>query len=332
MANESGILVLAEHTNGSLHSISKELIGAARGLSAPTPEGAGNARVTAVAFGTGASQAAGEAIAHGADAAIVIADAALDEYRNDTWTAAFSVAASEANPAIVLMGQTNVGRDLAPRYAIRAGTAVAMDCVALELQDGKLVMTRPCFGGNAHAKYTCKTAPAVATLRAKAFEPLAPDTSRSGDVTTLTVDTSGSISRIISRAAVESEGIRLEDATVVISGGRGLGGTEAFDDLRELAKVLGGAVGASRAAVDNGWIPVAAQVGLTGKVVTPDLYIAIGISGASQHLAGITGARNIVAINKDRDADIFKVSRYGAVADWGAFLPAFTEECRKLKA
>jgi electron transfer flavoprotein alpha subunit len=323
MAN--GILVLAEHSSGSLHSISRELLGAARGLSTGDP-------VTAVAFGTGAPQAAREAIEHGADAAIVVEDAGLDEYRSDVWTAAFTTAATEVDPAVVLMGQTNVGRDLAPRFAVRAGTAVAMDCVALELKDGRLVMTRPVYGGNAQAKYSCRTVPAVATLRAKAFEPLTPESGRNGEITTLAIDAAGAVSRIVARSAVESEGIRLEDATVVVAGGRGLGGTEAFDDLRELAKVLGGAVGASRAAVDNGWIPVAAQVGLTGKVVTPDLYIAIGISGASQHLAGITGARNVVAINKDSDADIFKVCRYGAVADWGAFLPAFTEECRKLKA
>jgi electron transfer flavoprotein alpha subunit len=325
MANESGILVLVEHTNGTLHSISRELLGAAKTI-------ANGDKVTAVALGTNAAQAANEAITYGADAAIVIEDAALDDYRNDAWTAAFSAAAADANPAVVLMGQTNVGRDLAPRYAIHAGTAVAMDCIALEMQGDKLVMIRPVFGGNAHAKYTCKTMPVIATLRAKAFDEAVPDTSRSGEVTTLSVDTSGAVSKVVSRSAVESEGIRLEDATVVVAGGRGLGGTEAFDDLRELATVLGGAVGASRAAVDSGWIPVAAQVGLTGKVVTPDLYIAIGISGASQHLAGITGARNVVAINKDKDADIFKVSRYGAVADWGQFLPAFIEECKKLKA
>jgi electron transfer flavoprotein alpha subunit len=320
-----GVLVLVEHLNGSLASISKELLGAARGI-------AGGGRVTAVAFGSSASEAANAAIAHGADAAIVIEDDELAEYRNDAWTSAFAAAAAEVEPAVVLMGQTNVGRDLAPRYAFRAGTAVAMDCIGLEMEDGRLVMTRPVYGGNAHAKYTCKTTPAVATLRAKAFEEAVADAGRSGEITTLSVDTSGAVSKVVSRAAVESEGIRLEDATVVVAGGRGLGGTEAFEDLRELAKILGGAVGASRAAVDSGWIPVASQVGLTGKVVTPDLYIAIGISGASQHIAGITGARNVVAINKDRDADIFKVSRYGVVADWGAFLPAFMEECRRLKA
>jgi len=326
MANELGILVLVEHNAGELPSISKELLGAARKLADASGE-----RVTAVAFGSGASAAAGQAIVHGADAALMAEDAALDEYHNDAWTSAFAAAAAEANPSIVLFGQTNVGRDLAPRFAIRAGSAAAMDCVDLELRDGRLLMTRPCFGGNAHARYTCKTSPQVATLRAKAFEPLAPDASRGGEVKTLSLD-AASLARTVARNVVESEGVRLEDAHVVVSGGRGLGGPEAFEDLRELANILGGAVGSSRAAVDAGWIPVAAQVGLTGKVVTPELYIAVGISGASQHLAGITGARNVVAVNKDPDADIFKVARYGAVADWRAFVPAFIDECRKLKA
>jgi electron transfer flavoprotein alpha subunit len=326
MANESGILVLVEHNGGELPSISRELLGAARQLAAASGES-----VIAVAFGSSSSAAAQQAIAHGADAAIVVEDAGLDEYHNDAWTAAFAATASEANPSIVLMGQTNVGRDLAPRFAIRAGTAAAMDCIDLTMKDGRLLMTRPCFGGNAHAQYTCKTNPQVATLRAKAFEPLQPDAPRSGDIKTLNVDAT-SVARTVARNLVESEGVRLEDASVVVSGGRGLGGAEAFEDLRELANILGGAVGSSRAAVDAGWIPVAAQVGLTGKVVTPELYIAVGISGASQHLAGITGARNVVAVNKDPDADIFKVARYGAVADWRAFVPAFIDECRKLKS
>jgi electron transfer flavoprotein alpha subunit len=321
----SGILVLVEHAAGELPSISKELLGAARRLADASGEA-----VTAVAFGSGAAAAGRSAIAHGADAALVAEDAALDEYANDAWTAALSAAAGEAGPSIVLLGQTNVGRDLAPRFAIRAGSAAAMDCIDLELRDGRLLMTRPCYGGNAHARYTCKTDPQVATLRAKAFEPLPPDASRGGEVTMLNLGGVTSVARTVARDVVESEGVRLEDAAVVVSGGRGLGSAEAFDELRTLAKVLGAAVGSSRAAVDLGWVPVATQVGLTGKVVTPELYLAIAISGASQHLAGITGARNVVAVNKDKDADIFKVARYGAVADWKAFLPAFTEECRRL--
>ncbi|HEX5370825.1 MAG TPA: electron transfer flavoprotein subunit alpha/FixB family protein [Dehalococcoidia bacterium] len=327
MAGESGVLVLAEHNGGNLLGISTELIGAARRLADVSGE-----KVTAVAFGSGASEAGKQAVAYGAGAALVAEDASLDEYRNDSWTAALTAAAKQVNPAIVLLGQTAVGRDLAPRFAIRAGTGVAMDCIDLALDGGKLVMTRPVYGGSAHAKYTSRTSPAVATLRAKAFEPLPQDASRSGDVATLTLDLPAPVSQVVGREEVKSEGMRLEDAPVVISGGRGLGSGEAFHELAMLANVLGGAVGASRAAVDLGWVPVSAQVGLTGKVVTPELYIAIGISGASQHLAGITGARNVIAVNKDPDADIFKVSRYGAVADWKTFLPAFIEECRKLKA
>lgn len=327
MANETGILVLVEHEGGQINGISTELLGAARRLADETGE-----TVTATAFGTGAMDAAKQALTYGADAGVIVDSAELDTYRNDTWTSAFAAVAGEVNPSTVLMGQTNEGRDLAPRYAIRAGTAPAMDCTALEVQDGRLVMTRPCFGGNAHAKFTCKTNPQVATLRLKAFDPVAPDAGRSGEVKTLTLDTSLPVANIVARSAVEAEGARLEDAAVVVAGGRGLGGAEAFESLHELAQVLGGAVGASRAAVDLGWSPVASQIGLTGKVVTPDLYLAFAISGASQHLAGITGARNVVAINKDPDADIFKVARYGAIADWKPFIAAFTEECRKLKA
>jgi electron transfer flavoprotein alpha subunit len=207
-----------------------------------------------------------------------------------------------------------------------------MDCIDLSLEDGKLVMRRPVYGGSAHAQYTSKNLPQVATVRIKSQERLEPDTSRSGQVTTLSVDLASGVARVVSHEEMKAEGLRLEDAKVVVSGGRGLGSKEGFAELTQLAGVLGGAVGASRAVVDLGWVPVSMQVGLTGKIVTPDIYIAVGISGASQHLAGITGAKTIVAVNKDKDADIFKVSRYGVATDWKPFLPAFIEECRKLKA
>lgn len=327
MADETGVLVLAEHKNGELTGISTEIIGAARRLADELGQ-----KVSAVAFGSNAEAAAKNAVSFGADTGFAVSSADLDEYITDRWVNAFTSVSQEVNPAIVLMGQTMVGRDLAPRYAIRVGSAVAMDCVDLSLDGGKLVMTRPCYGGNAHASYTSRTMPQIATVRAKSQEPLEQDASRSGEVKTLSIDAGTSVARVVSREEVKSEGIRLEDAKVVVAGGRGLGGPEGFEPLEELSKILGGAVGATRAVVDLGWVPVAMQVGLTGKVVTPDLYIAVGISGASQHLAGITGVKNVVAINKDKDADIFKVSRFGAVADWKPFITAFVEECRRLKA
>jgi electron transfer flavoprotein alpha subunit len=327
MAGETGVLVLVEHSGGQLDGLSKQVLGAARRLADELGE-----PVTAVGFGSGAADAGGEAIAYGADAALVIADAGLDEYKNDTWTAALTVASRELDPSIVLIGQTMVGRDLAPRFAVRAGTGVAMDCIDLAIRDGKLLMTRPVFGGSAHAQFTSNAMPQVATVRAKSQEPLEPDPGRSGEIKVLAFDTLESVARIVAREVVQSEGPRLEDAKVVVSGGRGLGGAEGFEALRELAGVLGGTVGASRAVVDAGWVPLTMQVGLTGKVVTPDLYIAVGISGASQHLAGITGARTVIAVNKDKDANIFRVARYGVVSDWKPFLPALIEECRKLKA
>ncbi len=326
MADESGVVVLAEQFEGQLSGVALELLGAARRLADALGQ-----QVTAVALGSASAGVARQALAYGADNAVIADNAELDEYSNDRWTAAFTAAVREVNPAIVLIGQTATGRDLAPRFAIRAGTAVAMDCIDLQIEGGRLIMTRPCYGGSAHAQYTSRTMPQVATVRMKSQEPLEEDTSRSGEVKTISVDASG-VARVVAREQVKAEGLRLEDAKLVVSGGRGLGSAEAFETLVQLAGILGGAVGASRAVVDMGWVPISYQVGLTGKVVAPDLYIAIGISGASQHLAGITGAKNVVAINRDKDADIFKVCRFGAVSDWKPFIGPFIEECKKLKA
>ena len=204
--------------------------------------------------------------------------------------------------------------------------------VSVDPDSKRLLANRPVYGGNAVAVVSCEYTPQIAAVRPKVYEPREPDPSRQGEVVSFPVDLEASQAknRILERVEEESTGVKLEDARVVVSGGRGLGGPEPFEGLGELAKLLGGALGASRAAVDSGWIPIAYQVGLTGKSITPDLYITVAISGASQHMAGCSGAKVIVAINKDAEANIFKEARYGVVGDWQQVVPAFQEAVREL--
>ena len=323
----SGVLVFGEATeDGKLHPVTAELIGVAQRL--------GLSPVTCALLGSGVEGLAKECIEHGATKVIIVDDPLLADYQSDAYVPVAERIAREVDPAVALMGLTMQGRDLAPRLAQRLDTAVVMDCVAFEMKGDKLVAERPCYGGAARAKYTINGTPQMATVRVKAQEPAERDASRQGEIVKQAVGIGPDAVRtkIIDRRKEKAEGVRLEDAKVVVSGGRGLGGPEGFQPLEELAAILGGAVGASRAVCDLGWYPVAAQVGLTGKVVTPDLYIAVGISGASQHMAGISSVKNIVAINKDADASIFKSSRYAVVGDWKDIVPAFTEKVRELKA
>ena len=202
----------------------------------------------------------------------------------------------------------------------------------MDTATGKLLANRPVYGGNAVAVVSCNYTPQVAAVRPKVYEPLEPDAGRSGVTVSFPVDLDAGIARatLVDTVMEESEGIKLEDARIVVSGGRGLGGPDPFRDLEELAGLLGAGVGASRAAVDSGWVPASYQVGLTGKTITPDLYITVAISGASQHMAGCSGSKVIVAINKDAEANIFKEARYGVVGDWEKVLPALTETVREL--
>ena len=204
--------------------------------------------------------------------------------------------------------------------------------MGIEPDSGCLTALRPVYGGNFLARVRCAVSPQIAVLRSQAYEPLAPDPNRQGDVVPVPVnlDDSQPRVRVVRRVRHEHTGVSLSEARVVISGGRGLGGPEPFRDLEELAGMLGAAVGASRAAVDAGWVPGHWQVGLTGVTVTPELYLTIGISGASQHMAGCSGAKVIVAINTDAEAPIFREARYGIVGDWQAVLPAFMEAVRSL--
>ncbi|TMC00404.1 MAG: electron transfer flavoprotein subunit alpha/FixB family protein [Chloroflexi bacterium] len=322
----SGVLVFGEATeDAKLNPVTAELIATGTRLGGP---------VTCAILGSGVEPLAQECIAAGAGKVIVCDDPLLANYQGDAYLPPAEGITREADPAVLLLGQTMIGRDLAPRLAQRLGTAVAMDCVALSMEGDKLLAERPCYGGSARARYTINGSPQMATVRAKSQEPLEADPSRQGEIVKQAagVDAGAVRTKILERRKEKAEGVRLEDAKVVVSGGRGLGGPEGFKPLEELADVLGGAVGASRAVCDLGWYPVAHQVGLTGKVVTPDLYIAVGISGASQHMAGISSVKNIVAINKDGDASIFKSSRFAVVGDWKDIVPAFTDEARKLKA
>ena len=322
----SSILVVGEVEEGSLAKITAEMLGAARRLS-------GDGTVVCALIGSGVEASSQAAIALGADEVLIVDDAALAEYNTDTYLQAMLKVAEHASAPIILFGQTNLGRDLAPRLAFRLETGVIMDTIELAMEGDRLQGTRPCYGGNARAINVVRGDPQIATVRAKSQDPAPEDTSRQGTVTTIdaAIDQSAVRVKVIGRSGVSAEGIRLEDADIVVSGGRGLGGPENFDVIEELATALGAAVGASRAVCDLEWRPVSDQVGLTGKVVSPTLYIAVAISGASQHMAGCSGSKNIVAINKDADANIFKAARFGIAEDYAKVMPPLIEAVKQVK-
>jgi len=331
MSEHKGVMIYGEVIEGKLSGMATELLGCGRKLADELGQ-----ELSAVIVGADISGLAQEAIAAGADKVYTVDDPLLKDYVADAYVAVVEKVAQQAMPQIILLGQTSVGRDLAPRIAFRLGTAATMDCVALEIDpDSKrLLPTKPVFGGNAQAIIAYDSDPQIATIRAKVMSPLEPDSARKGEVVAVDagLDAAAIKTKYIEKVLEEVEGIKLEDAPVVVSGGRGIGGPEGFEQLAELAKLLKGAVGASRPACDSGWMPDTQQVGLTGKIVTPDLYIAIGISGSSQHMAGCSSSKTIVAINKDPEANIFKEARYGVVGDWKKVFPAFVEKVKGLLA
>jgi electron transfer flavoprotein alpha subunit len=241
-------------------------------------------------------------------------------------------AAGQAQPSAILLTHGGGGRDLGPSLAYRLEAGIITDATALASDGGHLVVTKPVFGGSAIAEFGITTTPGVVTLRPRAFETSESPTAKNAEVEALSVADSGGAVELLEEIREQATtGPRLKDAKVIVSGGRGLGGPENWKFVDELAEVLGAAVGATRAVTDAGWVPPSLQVGLTGATVAPDLYITIGISGAVQHIAGISGARNVVAINRDADANIFKYARYGVVGDWKAIVPAFTQRLKELR-
>ncbi len=331
MAEYKGVMIYSEVTEGKLAAITTELLGCGRKLADDLRQ-----ELYAVLAGSDISSLAQEAIAFGADKVYVVDDPLLKDYQTDSYVLTLEKVAKQVMPQILILGQTSIGRDLASRLAFRLETAASMDCVELAIDhDSKLMLqTRPVYGGNAQAIFTCESYPQIATVRAKAMSPLERDTSRQGEIITIEagLDPSAIRTKVLEKVPKEIEGMKLEDAVAIVSGGRGIGSAEGFKQLEELAKMLNGAVGATRPPCDNGWVPDGWQVGLTGKIVAPDLYIAVALSGSSQHMSGCSGSKNIIAINKDPEANIFKQAHFGIVGDWKKVLPAFTEKVKELLA
>jgi caffeyl-CoA reductase-Etf complex subunit CarE len=330
MGNHKGVLVCGEIAEGKLAPITIELLGIGRKMANELGED-----LSTLLMGSKTGGLGQEAIAYGADKVYVAEDSLLDDYNSDAYTQVAANLCQKVLPSVVLLGHTDVGCDLAPRLNGRLGGGLAMDCLALSVDPASklLVSIRPVFGGNAHATMISKSArPQMATLRTKIVPPAARDDPRQGQVIPVEdkIDPSALKVKVVERIKEEMEGVKLEDAEVVVSGGRGIGGAQNFGMLRELAGVLGGAVGATRPACDEGWTPVTLQVGQSGKVVSPKLYIAVALSGAMSHIAGCLGSKYIVAINKDKEANIFNVAHFGIVADYKEVVPALTAKLKEL--
>ncbi len=331
MAEYNGVMICGEVKEGKLAVISTELLGGGRKLANDLGQ-----ELCCLLVGSDISGLAQEAIAFGADRVYVVSDPLLEDYQTDSYVTVVEKVARQVMPQILLLGQTAIGRDLAPRLAFRLGTTVTTDCVALAIDPGSkmLLQTKPVYGGNAQAVFTGESYPQVATVRAKAMSSLERDDSRQGEVVTTEagLDPQAIRTKVLEKVVPPVEGIKLEDAEVIVCGGRGIGDAEGFKQLEELAKVLKGAVGATRPPCDNGWVPSGYQIGLTGKIVAPDVYIAVALSGSSQHMTGCSGAKNIVAINKDPEANIFREASFGVVGDWKKLLPAFITKVKELLA
>jgi electron transfer flavoprotein alpha subunit len=321
------ILAIVETAEGQLAPISAEVVGLARRLADEL-----GGEVDALAIGSGLSGKEAELGGLGADRVYLADDPRYAQYEGEAYVAAAEAATKQANPGVVLVGHTLNGRDVAARLAFRLGVPLATDCVGVRLDGETLVMNKPVFGGNAVAEYVAPDArPQMATIRPRAFEPPTDLAARQPEVVQVSADGPSRVEVLETVKEEATGGPRLKDAKIVVSGGRGLGGPENWHFVEELADPLGAAVGATRAVTDAGWVPPSMQVGLTGITITPDLYVTVAVSGAVQHIAGCSGARNIVAINKDPEANIFRHARYGVVGDWKQVLPGLTAKVKELR-
>jgi electron transfer flavoprotein alpha subunit len=324
-----GVLIYAEIADGKLAAIAIELLGVGRKLADALKE-----ELVAVIIGATTADSTKEAIGYGADKVYTVDNPLLKDYQSELYLAALEKVVEKVKPSILLLGQTAPGIDLAPRLAFRLKTGLSMDCIDLTVDatSRRLLQTKPVYGGNANAVFVTEVDPQIATVRCKAMSPREFDAARRGEIIKedIALDSSVAKTKVLERVAEKVEGIKLEDAKVIVAGGRGLAGPEGFKQLEELAQLLHGAVGASRPACDSGWVPSSTQIGLTGKIVAPDLYIAVAISGSSQHMSGCSGSKKLIAINKDPEANIFREAAFGVVGDWKKVVPAFKAKVKEL--
>lgn len=321
MANK--ILVVGEIRDGEFRNVSFETIAAAKQIS-------DGGEIVGVVLGEAVSDLANQMIQYGADRVITVENDKLSHYTPEGFTQALQAVVEQETPGGILMGHTSIGRDLSPKLASRLKSGLVSDVVSLEVVGEEAIFTRPIYAGKAFEKVVVRDGLVFATLRPNNIPALEKDESRSGTVENLDVeikDLQTIIKEVVKNTAT---GIDLSEASVIVSGGRGMKGEENFKILDELAEVLGGAVGASRGACDAEYCDYALQIGQTGKVVTPDLYIAVGLSGAIQHVAGMSNSKVIVAINKDPEAEIFQIADYGIVGDLFDVIPKLTEEFKKI--
>lgn len=323
-----GVWVFGEQKNGEAANVAFELLGEGRKLADQL-----NVKLSAVIMGQNVEDAAKTLISYGADTVYLVDDPSLKDFNDESYADIFVQLIIKYKPEIVLMGATTYGRSLAPRVSSRLNTGLTADCTKLEIDMEKriLLQTRPAFGGNLMATIICPNhRPQMSTVRPKVMKTLDEDLTRTGEIIRPEIVIPDDIKiKVLDIVSTLSEKVNLTEADIIVSGGRGMGDPKNFALIEELAKVLGGAVGASRATVDAGWIEYSHQVGQTGKTVGPKVYFACGISGAVQHLAGMSSADTIIAINKNPDAPIFKIATFGIVGDVLEVLPLLISEFKK---
>lgn len=328
----SGVYVFAEQRDGKLLKIAFELVGKCRELADDLGQ-----EVVAVLLGSNIKDKTQSLIEHGADKVIYVDDPMLENYSTEPYTKILFDIVKKCDPEIFLYGATAIGRDLAPRVSARVHTGLTADCTSLSIDQNTkhLLMTRPAFGGNIMATIVCeKFRPQMATVRPGVMKALPVDQSRKGEINPFDIKLEASDMNITIKEVVKStkKTRDIQDAKILVSGGRGIGGPEGFEPLRELAVLLDAEVSSSRSCVDEGWIEKDRQVGQTGKTVRPDLYLACGISGAIQHVAGMENAEFIIAINKNDTAAIFDVADVGVVGDLKVIIPMLTDAIKKIKS